>query len=66
MKKIFIEKIFVVLKLSAFYFEISTVLLLVVVSVSYCINCSWYVISKTWLSFTGAHLDFIEHLGFKL
>ena len=34
MKKIFIEKIFVVLKLSAFYFEISTVLLLVVVSVS--------------------------------
>ena len=51
-KKIFIEKVFVVLKRSAFCFKISSFPFLVVVSVSYCIYCSWYVASKAWSSFT--------------
>ena len=63
MKKILIQKIFAVLKVSAFYLEISSFLLLVVASVSYCIYCRWYVVSKTWLNFTGVHLGFIEGRG---
>ena len=62
MKKIFIQKIFVVLKLTAFYFEISSFFLLLVL-VSSCIYCSWYVLSKAWLNFTGAHLEFTERRG---
>ena len=49
MKKIFIQKIFVVLELSAFSFEISSFPFLVPASVSYCIYCSYYVASKAWL-----------------
>ena len=58
MKKIFIQKLFVVLKLSDFILKLIVSLLLVVVSVWYCIYCSWYVLSKAWLNFTGANLEF--------
>ena len=41
-------------------------LLLIVTSVSYCIYCSWYVVSNAWLSFTGAHLELIAGRGLNL
>ena len=63
MNKIFMRKIFmcqsqvIVLKLVVFP-------LLVVVSISYCIYCSWYVASKPWLTtqfyFTVAHLELLD------
>ena len=67
MKKIFIQEIFVVLKVSAFYFEISTFSSpdCCISFMLHCIYCSWYVVSNVWLSFTGAHLEFIEGRGLK-
>ena len=43
LKKIFRQKIIVVLKLSAFCFEVSSFSSPGFFSVSYCIDCSWYV-----------------------
>ena len=55
------QKLFVVLTLSAFVLKLVVFPFLVVVSVSYCIYCSWSGIqSIAQFYFTGAYLAFLE------
>ena len=54
------QKMLVVLKLALFILKLVVFPFLVVVSVSYCIYCSWYMVSRAWLNFTVPHLEVLE------